>query len=447
MTEALLIPPAGASSRDEDHDPYRPASPDRGVGRWLRRVAGVDEDILDWVPEERPRYTRLGAIVANTGLLAALSMLVLLSTVIDVPWPLLVPIAGIWGYVILSLDGWLVSSTHGTGFSKVRALVPRLVLSILISLVIAEPLLLWLLSPAIHTEVRDQRDQEIAEFRGQLVTCNQLSGEPLDAVRCPDEFIVGSTDDLRSVQSQLESAIEEQDAVEIEIGDLEDNVERLEGLARAECTGQTVPGVTTGIPGQGHNCQRDRDFADAERRRLEERQQRRDELDTRIRDLTDQAIELSEEYGATVRNEIAREVADKRDNQEQISLLDEDRALQALSAESTFVLVGQWLLRLLLVAVDSLPVLVKLMGRTTTYDVLYTRQLEVDNRLHDQHQTVREQRDLGIGDVEIQRNAQQVRARVEAIDEADRATRANREAALDVQIEELAARLRNDPST
>ena len=51
-------------------DTFRPAEPARGPGRWLRRVAGLNEAILDWVPEERPRYTWQGAIVLNTAILA-----------------------------------------------------------------------------------------------------------------------------------------------------------------------------------------------------------------------------------------------------------------------------------------------------------------------------------------------------------------------------------------
>jgi len=94
MTETLLIRPSGAEDGGEAYlrEPFRPAPPARGPGRLLRQVAGVNETILDWVPEERPRYTRLGAIVINTGLMAALSMTVLLGKV-DVPPLFVVPVA------------------------------------------------------------------------------------------------------------------------------------------------------------------------------------------------------------------------------------------------------------------------------------------------------------------------------------------------------------------
>ena len=46
-------------SMSTDQLPYRPAPPSTGPARWLRALAGVREDVLDWVPEDRPRYTGL----------------------------------------------------------------------------------------------------------------------------------------------------------------------------------------------------------------------------------------------------------------------------------------------------------------------------------------------------------------------------------------------------
>src|SRR5215469_8465617 len=106
---------------------YRPEPPSRGLGRLLRRVAGVKEDILDWIPEERPRYTRLGAIILNTGLMAAISMMAALGKVVTIFWLALVPICVIWGFVIVSFDGWLIASTHGVlNAAKYRIFIPRL---------------------------------------------------------------------------------------------------------------------------------------------------------------------------------------------------------------------------------------------------------------------------------------------------------------------------------
>src|SRR5262249_17349788 len=144
---------------------YRPDPPAYGPGRWLRRIAGVREDILDWVPEERPRYTRLGAIILNTGLMAAISLMAALGKGLTVFWPLLIPICVFWGFVIVSFDGWLIASTHGMlGAAKYRVFVPRLVISLLMGVIIAEPLILWVFQPSIRTEVLDFRKQQIDQY-------------------------------------------------------------------------------------------------------------------------------------------------------------------------------------------------------------------------------------------------------------------------------------------
>jgi len=75
----------------EPPDRIRPAPASQGVGRWLRSLTGVSEDILDWAPEERSSYTLLGAIVLNTGVLAGLSLIVALSSLTNGWWILLVP--------------------------------------------------------------------------------------------------------------------------------------------------------------------------------------------------------------------------------------------------------------------------------------------------------------------------------------------------------------------
>ncbi|MBY8853451.1 DUF4407 domain-containing protein, partial [Saccharothrix sp. MB29] len=109
----------------------RPVMPQRGVPRLLRRLIGVNEDVLDWVPEERPRYTRLGAIVLNTGFLAAVSMHMALASVLGNHWWLVFADL-MWAVVIITADSWLISSTHGAPrASLIGTYLPRLLLSVM----------------------------------------------------------------------------------------------------------------------------------------------------------------------------------------------------------------------------------------------------------------------------------------------------------------------------
>jgi hypothetical protein len=446
MSESVIIRPrsgASAGGGDDRREPLRPSRPQYGVGRMLRRIAGVDEVTLDWVPEERPRYARLGAIVLNTGLMAALSMSVLLQTVNISPF-LVAPVALIWGYLILSFDGWLVASTHGViGMAKLRMFLPRLVISVLMGVVIAEPLLLRVFAPAIHTEINEERKAQVDDYESRLRQCNPTTAGAAIPAGCGD-FLLNVGDSPDGVRQELTLATQERAKLQTLIAGINTELTKRENLARAECNGDPGPGLSN-RRGEGPNCRRDRAETDRYRASsdLDEHQADLVTLNRRIDDLTATAGTASTKYAVALNAAITTKVTEKRDSQEQIGILDEDKALGALSSQSGFVLVGSWLLRLLLVAIDCLPVLTKLMSRTTTYDALVSRQLDISNRLHDKFTTQKEQHDAGRADVAMHRNDHRVRTAMAAIDDESRDARADHEADLDRQVEELAARLRN----
>ncbi|WP_442943013.1 DUF4407 domain-containing protein [Nocardia sp. NBC_01503] len=62
---------------------------------------------MEWVPEERPRFVRLGATLLISFALVAVSMFVALN-LIGAPPSWAFPIAVVWGNVILNLDRWPV---------------------------------------------------------------------------------------------------------------------------------------------------------------------------------------------------------------------------------------------------------------------------------------------------------------------------------------------------
>src|SRR5262249_51091713 len=74
-------------------NPYPFPQPDplpagRSLGRFLRRFAGVDEELMAWVPQERVRYSGMGGAVLFTGVMAFLSMTVALSLAFSTRSPL-----------------------------------------------------------------------------------------------------------------------------------------------------------------------------------------------------------------------------------------------------------------------------------------------------------------------------------------------------------------------
>ncbi|OLB67262.1 MAG: hypothetical protein AUI10_00530 [Actinobacteria bacterium 13_2_20CM_2_72_6] len=363
--------------------PYRPASPSTGPARWLRALAGIREDVLNWVPEDRPRYTRLGAIILNTGLLAGLSLFTGLDKVIRVHWLFLVPIALVWAFVVVSFDGWLIASTHGAVKSaRWRVFIPRLVISVLMGAVIAEPLLLWTFQPAVRAEVLAHRQDELARYESRLKTCNPDSGEPVNTADCQD-LKLRNPDSPHTKQVELTAVTAQRDRLRAQVDQLNERLGDMNELARAECNGRSGIGLS-GQTGEGPDCKRDRLEADRYRSdgQLDQRQADLTALDRRVVALTAEVQAAGQRYAETVDAAIARQVATRADSQGTIGILDEDAALGRLSDRSGLVLGAQWLVRLLLIAIDCLPVLTKMMGGVTGYDRRVEAQRKAGEDLH-----------------------------------------------------------------
>lgn len=445
--DTLFVRPR-RSPEDEDtvelkRDPYRPARPTRrGLGYVLRQTAGVDEAILDWVPEERHRYTRLGAIVLNTGLMAAVSMFVLLSSH-SINVLLLIPAALLWGYIILTFDRWLVSNTHGMVGMSTGTFVMRLLISILMGLVVAEPLLLWMFGSDVHTQVNKDRTAIVNRYEGTLERCNPVSGG--HPAGCTEEFLInvaGSPLPLLDTKTKAEA---ERKKITDAIAAIDAEIQRREDLARRECNGTSGTGLS-GRVGEGPNCRQLRGetqkYINSSGR--PQRQAELDAINAEIVKIDAELAAASQGYSLAVSGAIKTQVEAKVAEMEDPGLLDQVKALDQLGRDNVFVLIQSWLVRLLLVVLDCLPVLTKKMSRPTTYDGLLSRQLTIDNRLHDKHMQNRSEREVGDLEVQIQQNEHDVRVRKERIEEQGRDAEADRQASLDSQIEVLARRLRGD---
>ncbi|MGC4858199.1 DUF4407 domain-containing protein [Micromonospora sp. DT41] len=447
MSETVLIrPQADEDSVELKREPYRPARPaPRGPGYVLRHIAGVDETILDWVPEERHRYSRLGAIVLNTGLMAALSMLALLGSH-DVPIVALVPAALLWGYVILTFDRWLITDTHGSSGMGTGKFIARLAISILMGLVVAEPLLLWMFNSDVQTQIGKDRTTLLDTYESTLKRCNPLSGEPpVDASGCTKEYVLNVPGSPRPLLDSKVAAEEERDKAKQAIAAIDAEIQRREDLARLECNGTSGRGLT-GRVGEGPNCRHLRGET-AKYIASSNRPQQQDELNAvtaKIVGIDADISTVSQKYAEAVSKAIKDKVDAKEEKLEKPGLLDQVRALSQLADANTFVLLQSWLLRLLLVVLDALPVITKKLSRPTTYDGLLSRQLVIDEKLHQKTLKSRSDQALGDLDVQIQEIEHSVRVRRERIEEQGRDVEADRQATLDEQIEQLARRLRGD---
>jgi hypothetical protein len=424
--------------------PYRPVYPVSGLGRRLRAVVGIREEVLDWVPEERARYTMIGLIVLNTGLLSGIAMLVALSTVAGLPWPGLVVAGVVWAYLVVSLDTWMVVSMHGAHRARVSVYLPRLLMSLLIGVTIAEPLVVLVFRPTIHEAIAQSRQDELIAFGSTLRLCNPADGPAPGTPECAGRTLTvpGSPEPLRVEQANL---IAQRDRLKPELDAANARLAELVDLEQAECAGVAAPG-TTGVRGEGPECLRNKQAVERHRRdnRIDERQRELDGIDRRITDLGEQVRRADQTYGDRLEGAIRSEVDAKQRSHQVISVLDEVEALWVLADGSTAVWAAEWGLRLLLILFDCAPVLGKWLTGVSTYDRLVARQVETTKRLHDKHVDLFERRDAAVVEARVERLERERLARVAREEEARRQAQYQRERELDDEVERLAAQFRGE---
>jgi hypothetical protein len=362
---------------------YRPVLPDHGPGRWFRACAGIKEDVMDWSPAERAKYTGLGIIVLNTGCLAAFAMFSALGKIVAAPAFALVPLALIWGWIIFSVDRWLITSTHGVrGLSRVLIFIPRLVLAILLAFTIAEPLTLRIFQNTLDSTAQTTRTKELDQYQSQLQTCNPVSGQWVGSAACAGYHLTVANPPY-AIQQKLATAKQQQAQLESVVGTEEAQEQKLTSIAQGECAG-TAGTSMTGTAGDGPRCKKDWAAANtyAEQSGLATKQAQLAKLQTSIAAMIQQAGAAQQTYGSQLHAAITTAVDTRRKDQaKQIGIIEEWDALELLSSQSAFVFFGHWLLVLVMMALDCLPVLAKLMSESSTYDELISEERASDERV------------------------------------------------------------------
>jgi hypothetical protein len=171
------------------------------LNRFFWWCSGAHPDLLLKCPTETSKYVGIGATVFFTGVFAWMASGYALFTVFDNAW-IAAGLGLVWGLMIFNLDRYIVSSMRKEGnFRKeLFTALPRLILAILISLVIAKPLEMKVFDKEIRGEltimeqqIRTSQENEIraryAEEQDVLRNdIAQLKQEILDKTRDRDEL-------------------------------------------------------------------------------------------------------------------------------------------------------------------------------------------------------------------------------------------------------------------
>ena len=116
--------------------------------------SGIDQKILDKCPSDENKYIGIGATIFFTGVLAFFSAGYALYTVFD-SWLAALAFGTVWGMMIFNLDRYIVSSmkSQGSFWRDFMVAFPRLVLAVLLALVISKPLELKVFQKEIDAEL------------------------------------------------------------------------------------------------------------------------------------------------------------------------------------------------------------------------------------------------------------------------------------------------------
>lgn len=141
----------------------------RRVSRFLLTLAGADPEIADRTPDERVKLESPGLAILITSGTAAVSMWFALATVMGVSWFAAAPVALLWGLVIMGIDRWLVTSIPvNSTRRKLAVAAPRFLLAVLLAAVISTPLVLRIFQPEINAQINVMRAQQLSEPRSQV---------------------------------------------------------------------------------------------------------------------------------------------------------------------------------------------------------------------------------------------------------------------------------------
>jgi len=139
------------------------------VEKFFWWCSGADTSLLEKCPTDTGKYVGIGGTIFFTGVFAFFAASYALFTVFDNVWVAL--ISGLfWGLMIFNLDRYIVSSMRKEGKKSkefVTAL-PRIILAVIISIVIAKPLEMKLFEKEIKSEIGLMEEELYAQQEAQV---------------------------------------------------------------------------------------------------------------------------------------------------------------------------------------------------------------------------------------------------------------------------------------
>ena len=349
----------------------------RRFGDGLAVLGGARPDLLQTAPSARPRFVAMGGVLLSTGGLAVLSAAFAVHMALGVWWPFALLAGFGWGFVVVNLDRMLiVGMAHDASVKRnVLLAVPRVGLALVLGIVIAPPLTLQVFAKEIDTEVVAMQAEAADEHRASLEQDERFVGLPaLRESIAEDEAIVasgGRSDaDLDLVRAEVVAAQAQYDAATKTAGALD---------AKAQCELDGTCG--TGDAGTGEAYVQARAAADAQQSAVRSARAELDAATAAVTTAEARSAEIAAASLATGQAELTRLTADldrlqatfDAENEGSGGILLRLEALDRLGDRNGTLAAAQFMLSLLFMCVEILPVLMKLLlnfGPPSAYDRL-----------------------------------------------------------------------------
>jgi hypothetical protein len=353
------------------------AAPFRRLGNGLAVLGGARSDVLAAAPGARPRFVAMGGVLLSTGGLALISAAFAVHMAIGVWWPVALLLGLGWGFVVVNLDRMLVvGMAHGASVRRNLLLaVPRMALAIILGVVIATPLTLQVFAKEIDTEIVAMQAEAADAYSASLEDDARFAGLPELRERVADEEAIvasgGRSDDgLAVVRAEVATRQAAYDAAVT-------TARKLEAKAQCELDGT----CGTGDAGTGEAYLQARAAADAQKDVVGSA---RAELDAAVAGVSTAESRSASQAAASLetdRAELVRLTAEQdrlqaafdAENEGSGGLLLRLEALDRLGDRNGTLAAAQFMLSLLFMCVEILPVLMKLLltfGPPTAYDRL-----------------------------------------------------------------------------
>ncbi len=139
--------------------------------------SGVEYSVLEKCPTDRNKYAGIGATVFFTGVLAFCSSSYALYTVFD-SYAMAMAFGLVWGLMIFNLDRYIVMSmkSNGRWWRDFMVAFPRMLMAVLLAMVISKPLELKIFEKEIRAEMlqmeqevfKQQEDRVKERYTGQI---------------------------------------------------------------------------------------------------------------------------------------------------------------------------------------------------------------------------------------------------------------------------------------